>query len=244
MKILIVEDEANHRENLRHILSENIPGVDINFHDKIKGLVAKIDAFEPDVLFLDVELPDGKTTDHLKLDTLPCAVIFITSYEKYAVDAFKLSALDFLLKPVGTKDMLRSLEKVQEEQFHNAQKVKLKALIENLSQKTKNILINTNTDLHIVPTQNVIYCEALSSYTVFHCINDTKYTASANLKEFHERIGSFGFFRIHKSYMINLSQIKKVSKANLKVLLKNGVELPISRNRKDIFFKSLENELT
>lgn len=200
----------------------------------------KIKELQPDLLFLDVQLPDGSGFDILELlPNLNFNIIFVSAYDKYAINAFKFSAIDYLLKPVEPDLLVRAIEKSKKEDQLKSMEGKLNVLLSNKNNVEK-IALPSSNGLELIKLNDIIYCQADSNYTIFHLIGGEKILVSRSLKEYDDILSQQGFFRIHQSYLIKLSYVKKYVKGEGgTVILENGKELDVSRRRKEGFLKAI-----
>jgi two-component system LytT family response regulator len=223
---------------------------DINLLAVCEGVeeaIASIQQHHPDLVFLDVELNKGETGFDIlrQLSTLNFEIIFVSAYDKYAVQAIKYSALDYLLKPVTEEDLAAAIERFQQKKkvFNPKQ---LEVLFANIGQASKmnQVALPTMNGLDFVAIDSIIYCEGEGSQTGAHLTTKTTpVILSKTLKECEELFQSAGgFFRIHKSYLVNLNHIKKYIKGkDGQVVMSNDKTLDVSRNYKDAFLEKLKN---
>lgn len=237
---IIIDDELHCRERLLALLESNgsfeIEGVANNVKEGIKLL----DNITPNILFLDVEMPDGTGFDVLerkKNELKNTKVIFTTAYDKYAVKAIKNSAFDYLLKPINEEALNEVLLKLnQNEQVHTKQ---IDNLIDSLhSKKFEKLVINTVNSFEIITKEEIVLCESDTSYSYIVLDNNSKIITSINMKKLNELIDNPNFFRVHNSYIINLYKIKSVDKKG-EIIMNNGSIVPISRRKKDEFYKKI-----
>ncbi|MCB9227968.1 MAG: response regulator [Chitinophagales bacterium] len=237
---IIIDDELHCRERLLALLESNgsfeIEGVATNVKEGIKLL----DNITPDILFLDVEMPEGTGFDVLerkKNELKNTKVIFTTAYDKYAVKAIKNSAFDYLLKPINEEALNEVLLKLnQNEQVHTKQ---IDNLIDSLhSKKFEKLVINTVNSFEIINKEEIVLCESDTSYSYIVLDNNSKIITSINMKKLNELIDNPNFFRVHNSYIINLYKIKSVDKKG-EIIMNNGSIVPISRRKKDEFYKKI-----
>jgi two-component system LytT family response regulator len=177
---------------------------------------------------------DGDAFDLLdRLDTISIKIIFITAHEEYALKAFKFSALDFLLKPVTVEDLRIAFDKA-EKQILTELKLQIATLNNNLhNTKNKTLVLRTAEKIYFIDTNDIIRCESDRNYTYFFVNKQGKYIVSQPLKEYEEILQEHGFFRIHKSHMINLSYIESFDKTDGgSIILKDKTELPVARRKK------------
>ena len=242
MKAIIVDDEAKSRNTLITSLNRYTPQVEIVADAaSVVEALKKIKEHQPDLLFLDVQLPDGSGFDILELlPNLNFKIIFVSAYDKYAIDAFKFSAIDYLLKPVEPELLIKAVEKSAKEGKLESLEGKLNVLLSNRKQIEKIALPSTN-GLELVKVEEIVYCQADSNYTIFHLQNKQQIMVSRSLKEYDEILSPLGFFRIHQSYLIKLSFVKKYIKGEGgSVILENGKELDVSRRRKEGFIAAIK----
>ncbi len=241
MKALVVDDENKSRSTLIKSIEKYASDIEIvGDAASVVEALKKIKELQPDLLFLDVHLPDGSGFDILELlPNLHFKIIFVSAYDKYAIDAFKFSAIDYLLKPVEPDLLVRAIEKSKKENKLQSMEGKLNVLLSNRQQIEK-IALPSSNGLELVKVNDIIYCQADSNYTIFHLSDGQKILVSRSLKEYDEILSPQGFFRIHQSYLIKLSYVKKYIKGEGgTAILENGKELDVSRRRKDGFLKAI-----
>jgi two-component system LytT family response regulator len=241
MKALVVDDENKSRITLIKSIEKYTSDIEIvGDAASVVEALKKIKELQPDLLFLDVQLPDGSGFDILELlPNLNFKIIFVSAYDKYAIDAFKFSAIDYLLKPVEPDLLIRAIEKSKKEDKLQSMEGKLNVLLSNRKNIEK-IALPSSNGLELVKVNEIIYCQADSNYTLFHLLDGQKILVSRSLKEYDEILSSQGFYRIHQSYLIKLSFVKKYLKGEGgTVILENGKELDVSRRRKEGFLKAI-----
>ena len=243
-RILIIEDEEAVRSLLRHILSTRITAEGmIDEAGSISSALEKIHEFEPDIVLLDIHLSDGTAFDLLsRLEKISFKVIFVTAYEEYAVQAFKFSAIDYILKPVNPDELLNAVSKAGE-MLQQEMVRKLNILNGNLDPENhhKKILVRTSDNIYLVKTDELLCCESDQSYTRLHLLDGKVILVSRSLREFEEMLSPIGFFRTHKSYLINMQLIDHLEKAGGGfVVMKSGMKLPLASRKRDQFMQMLE----
>jgi len=235
IRTLIIDDEENIRLRLKDMILENFPQITVvGEADGVESGVKAIENLKPELLLLDIQLDDGNAFDLLKrVKQISFKVIFATAYEEYALKAIKLSALDYLLKPVSVEDLRIAFEKA-ENQILAELKLQLATLQNNLqSPKNKTIALRTSEKIYLLEVNNIIRCEADRSYTYFFVNEQKKHIVSQPMKEFEEMLKEHGFVRIHKSHLINMSYIDSFDKADGGyIILKDKTEIPVSRRKK------------
>jgi len=238
LKACIIDDEANSREVLELMIRESHPDIGIagsasNINDAIKLITQT----EPDIIFLDIEMPGGNGFELLKQlpDPLP-EIIFCTAYGHYAIKAIECSALAYLLKPVSSQKLHDALEKARMKTNTLQRKLQVHVLQEQLSSthEPSRFLVNTAEDIKVIRFDDVICCIAESNYTRIHLADGKKIIASKTLKEFETILHKPNFFRIHHSYLINLDHIQRINKVDGCIVeLPHNISLDVARSKKD-----------
>lgn len=243
IKAILIDDEAKARRILEALLKEYCTDVEIvaTAADVPSGVIA-INQHKPDVLFLDVEMP-GYTGFQL-LDffrDIDFDIVFTTAHSDYAVQAFRVSAIDFLLKPIQISELIAAVDKVKAKQGHN--KERLSVLKENFKDNAvKKLALPVAEGLLFADTDTLTHLEADGAYTHFHFEDGKKVIVSKKIKEFEEALTQqSNFFRTHRSYIVNLKKIKQyVKQEGGYVLLENDIQVPLARERKDEFLQVIE----
>jgi len=202
-------------------------------------------ANEPELVFLDVEMGDGTGFDLLKLFPNPTfQVIFVTAHDKFAVQAFRFSAIDFLLKPVDADELIASIEKAEKERAKNNLNAKFDVLLHNFQTRekhSKRIVLKTMDNLYLVFVKDIMWCEADKNYTTFFLNDGRKILISKNLKEYEDMFADYAFYRTHNSFLVNMDYVDRIDKKDGGiVVMKNKTELPISVRKKEQLLTLLE----
>lgn len=239
---IIIEDDKGTVNMLKEIVADNSP--DIIFSGSASTINSGIEllkAKKPDFIFLDVNLEDGLSFDILKeFPNSNFKVIFITSFSKYAVEAFKFSALDFILKPFTNNDVLEAVKKVTIAYDNEVYNEKIEAFFHNFNTTNNKKLVLKNLDeIHIVDTDTIIYIKSDNNYSTFYLDNNSQIVISKTLKYYDEKLRGLNFFRAHQSYLINLSYLQSYDKKNEVLVLSNDEKLPVSQSRKPILLDFL-----
>jgi len=248
MNAIIVDDEAAVRNAIRSLLAENFPDINIlATAGNIQEGYETISKNEPDLIFLDIELPDGTGFDLLKkFSRVPFKIIFVTGHHEYALDAIKVSALDYVLKPIDTDELCRAVEKARSVINQQEQQLKLQALSENLQRKKvlKRIILSTSDHLQIVSVSDIVRAEADSNYTSFTLSDGKHILVSRTIKEFESLLSGSGMIRVHQSHLINITYIDRfVKKDGGYLLLKNNTKVPVSPILKKQVLQALTEHL-
>lgn len=242
MKVLIIDNDSSIREGLSSLLRKLCPQIsEINEADGVATGLKAIDDVKPEIVFLDVEMDDGNGFDLVqKLGSYNFQLIFITAHNKYAVNAFKFSAIDFLLKPIDPMDLVLSINKAISQKKNRDLEHQVKLLEESLQNinslkiQDRKIALNDGNVIHYIKVNDIIYCQADGSYTVFHLMNSKKIMVSKLLKEYEDLFSDFSFLRTHHSYLINTSKISKFDKADGgKLIMEENHSVPVSARKKE-----------
>jgi len=244
LRTIIIDDEQSVRKTLEKLLARNCPNVKLVAEaDGVDSGIESIKKYHPDLILLDIKMNDGTGFDLLKkLEPVDFKVIFITAYDQYAIKAIKFSALDYLLKPVDPEDLIEAINKA-EKLVINELNQQLNTLEENMltqEKSKKKIILKTFDNIHLVKVINIVYCESHDNYTNFHLQGDKKILVSNTLKEYDEMLSEYGFFRAHKSYLINLMHIDRFEKTDGgSVVMNNEIKLPVASRKKDQLLEML-----
>jgi two-component system LytT family response regulator len=239
IKAVIVDDEDDSRMVLRSLLSKFCKNVLIvGEADNPDAAYLTVQATKPDLVFLDIQMPLSSGFDLLKrFQAIPFEVIFVTSYDKYAINAIKFSALDYLLKPVEVTDLKVAVERATakryKEQQANLQVSNLMNLLKSAADD-KEIAVHYNESVHLVKIASIILIEADGRYCNLHTESSGKHTMAKTLKEFELLLaGNESFVRINKSCLINKRFITRYSKqAPFEIELAGGKLIEISRRKR------------
>lgn len=235
IKAILVDDEESARDVLANLLMRFCPDVELlQKYSNVKDAVDGINELKPDLVFLDIEMPNYAGYEIVKFfETVDFEIIFVTAYDNYAVRAFEISAMDYLLKPVDIQRLKSAVERVCKQKNVQQQAHRLSLLSSTLKEKQlKNIVISDKGQQNIVSIENIIAIEAQESYCTIYS-GDKIITASKNLKHFENILGELPqFFRVHKSWLINIKQIVNYSKSDLEINLASGIKAKLSKYKK------------
>jgi two-component system LytT family response regulator len=244
---VIIDDEEDSRTVLKTLLNTFHPQVYIcGETDNINKGYELIIEQKPQVVFLDIQMPGGNGFDLIKKFAAPqFEVVFITSYDQYAIEAIKFNALDYLLKPIELQELNRVIKKlhsaVLSHQTYQLQLVNVISHIEN-QELEKKIAVHQNDRVVFLPLPNITHLEGERNYTTLHTTDKQKYTSSKNLGEFEEMLEKYPFFfRISKSCLVNLNHISNYTKGEPCTLyVNNDVGFEISRRKKQEFLERIK----
>lgn len=238
IRTLLIDDEKHFITTIRTLLDSISDIIVVGEARSVASGLVQVEELEPDLIFLDVEMEDGTGFDLLKkMNRRDFRVIFITAYDHYAVEAFRFSAIDYLLKPIISSNLYNALEKVRQDIDKEKINYQLSVLMDNiheLSKEKKKIVLKETDVLHIVQLDEILWCNADGSYTVFYLTGDRKVMVSRHLKEFEDILSPNGFFRVHRSHLVNLNKIKKFSKTDGgTIYLEGNTSLPVSVRKRE-----------
>ncbi|MBO3697159.1 LytTR family DNA-binding domain-containing protein [Roseivirga sp. E12] len=245
MNAVIIDNEPKIREALVKLLEIYCPSV--NVLGEADGCVSGkllIDQLSPELIFLDVEMDDGSGIDLIKSNPQVAGhVVFITAHDKYAIDAFKCSALDFLLKPIDPEDLIKSVDKVRNNKSTLDLKTRIEVLEGHLSKRIEQnkIVLSDSECMHLVDVNEILWCAAEGSYTRFVLMDNEEILVSKNLKSYEEYMNRSSFIRIHHSYLVNVNHIKRFERnEGGYLIMANGATLPVSVRKKDNLMQVLK----
>lgn len=246
IKAIIIDDEAKARRIMEVLLTENCPEVTVveSAEDVLTGIKA-IHKHQPDLVFLDIEMP-GYTGFQLLdfFEKIQFQVVFTTAYSEYALQAFQVSAVDYLLKPIQIDQLVNSVAKAKKLIGNSHQAETIIALKENLeAHEVKKLAVPTSSGLVFIATEQIVLMEADGSYTHIYLANGGKMLISKKIKEFETNLASNpSFFRTHRSYLINLAHLKQYIKQDGgHLVMDNDMVVHLARERKDAFNKCIEH---
>jgi two-component system, LytTR family, response regulator len=242
LKAILVDDELSSLQNLQHKLTEFCPDVEIaTTTQKPEEAILLIQQHKPDVIFLDIEMP--RMNGFRMLDELRAfdfEIIFTTAYNHYAVDAIRISAFDYLMKPVTISELQRAVSRLAEYRSGKT-KEKLDVLKSSLSAgrtQEEKIAIPTGEGLEFIPIKTIIHIESSSNYSKIYFTDGKSLLVTKLLKDLEDMLVPYNFYRVHNSHLINLAYIKRyVRGEGGQVIMENGTVVDVSRRKKDEFLK-------
>jgi two-component system LytT family response regulator len=240
MKAIIVDDELPIRQTVRMFLERWFPIIEIAGEAAgVNEAVEKINQLKPDLLFLDIEIRGG-TGFHVlqKVEWKSFKLIFITAFNEFALQAIKMGALDYLMKPLNEVEFKIGVEKaICAINLKDEEKVNQQITSDSPRNSTK-LVLRTSTDIHIVEIKDIVHCVADNTYTTFYFRSGDKLLVSKGLSEYDELLEQHGFFRVHQSHLVNLAFIKRIEKSEGGHLhLVDGSSIPVSIRRKPLLLE-------
>lgn len=251
---VIIDDEERSRNYLFKIINKYCPEVFVlgTAANMTEG-VNLINREEPQLIFLDIEMPDGNGFEVLqKINPYKFEVIFVTSYNEHAIKAIKVNALDYLLKPLDTDELRESVKKAEKKiNSSSVNSTEFSKLLQQLNSGNDNIetdklSISTSKGIDFVLIKDILYCEAQKNYTMIYFMNGHKLLSSKNIGEYEKILPLYltsdgsHFFRTHKSYLVNLLYLKSFDASENCLLLVNGKSIPLAQRRRAQFLRSMK----
>ncbi|KQO21718.1 LytTR family transcriptional regulator [Flavobacterium sp. Leaf82] len=244
-KTIIIEDENRLREALS-IMLEMVAGDTIQiigYAESVEEAKKMIDRLKPDLVFMDIMLKDGTGFEVLQQITFNSFhLIFTTAYEQHAVNAFKYSAVDYLLKPIDAQELKTAIDRIAVLKARMLEKEQISELHTNLSKTSDRIVLPTLEAMYVVKLEQIIRCETSGSYTTFFLKDGRKIMVSKPLKNYEDILLPPVFFRVHQSHLINVNAILSYSREGM-IHMNDKSVVPISRGKKEHFFKLMKDEL-
>ncbi len=238
LKAIIIDDEKTSRDALMGLISRYCANVEVI--DQANGYKSGLEAIRnqnADIVFLDIQMPDGSGFQLLEdLKETNFEIIFTTAYDQYAIKAIKYSALDYLLKPVVPSDLINAIQKAEKKKTSGTMSGSIEVLLENIKTKTepKKIVLSTSDKINVVDIEDIVRCESDGYYTRFYLLDGTQLIISKTLKEYETLLGDKIFLRPHKSHLINIRFIKGYLRDDSGYIIMNDdSKIPVSRRKRE-----------
>ncbi|MDX1829600.1 MAG: LytTR family DNA-binding domain-containing protein [Lutibacter sp.] len=241
LQILLVDDEKDALEALEWKLNNYIENVNVTTCNSPLKAVELINNTKPDVVFLDIQMPEMDGFSLIEaLEFRDFNLIFTTAHDEFALKAIKVSAIDYLLKPVDKDELLAAMKKIKKSEKNNLLENKLQLLLNNLNDNNDKINISADGKVYLLEKEDVIMLKSDKSYTTIFLKSEQQIVVSKTLKEVEKKFQFPEFFRVHNSYLINLNHVKEYLKGlGGELIMTNGLTASISRNRKTELFNKL-----
>ncbi|MFK7899960.1 MAG: LytR/AlgR family response regulator transcription factor [Cyclobacteriaceae bacterium] len=246
LKAILVDDEQDSRDILSNYLKKYCPDVDLLATcDSVKTGLEAITTHQPDVVFLDIEMPYANGFDLLdQVNEITFETVFVTAYDNYAIKALNQSAAYYLLKPIDIDELVAAVEKIQTERSKPDYVEHAKVLLENIKGQPNNLaklMLPTLEGFEVVKPEEILYCEADNNFTKFHLVSNRQLLICRTLKYFEEILSNHQFVRVHRSHMINLDYVVRYTKGKGGyVTLENGAELEVAPKKKSEFLEAFQ----
>lgn len=235
LKAILVDDEEGARDVLANLLLRFCPEVELLAKcENVPDAVIQIKTLQPDLVFLDIEMPNYAGYEIVSFfDQVDFDIVFVTAYDQYAIRAFEIAAIDYLLKPIDITRLKQAVERVMQQHSKQEQNERLDVLKSSLkSKEINNLVVTDKGQQHVIQLDKLIAIEAQESYCILHT-EDKHFVASKNLKHFENTLLAVPrFLRVHKSWIINKDHLKNYSKSELSIRLTNGLTARLSKYKK------------
>ncbi|MBW6491181.1 MAG: LytTR family DNA-binding domain-containing protein [Lentimicrobium sp.] len=243
---VIIDDEIRSRETITEMLKLYCPQVQlVGTGENVQSGIKIIRNKRPQLVFLDIRMPDGSGFDLLRrMVPVSFKIIFVTAYEEYAIKAFKFNAIDYLTKPIDPDELQMAVEKAEKiVDFENLNE-RLTQLLDDQknpgNNKSQKVILKTAESIDVLDTANIIRCESDGNYTVFYTNDNEKVMVSRTIKEFVPFLEEHNFIRVHQSHLINIDFLKRFKKDELICILKDNTEIPVSYRKRAALLKILK----
>jgi two-component system LytT family response regulator len=239
LEVIIIDDEQNAIKSLKWELTHFCEDVEVKAtFTKASEAIPYLKSHEVDCIFLDIEMPELDGFQFL--DQFPhrnFEVVFVTAYDKYAIDAIKESAVDYLLKPIDSDDLVETIQKLSKKIKLNHSSDFLEESLRSLSDQRISVPIDGK--LIFLSTEELVYCESDGNYCKLFLTNNETLFVTRKLKEIHELLPEKQFYRVHNSYVVNLQKVKEYLKTDGILVMDNKKKIPVSRSRKSSFLAKM-----
>ena len=242
IKAIVIDDEQESRNTVINILNNFCENIQVIAQaENVRDGIDEIEKEQADVVFLDIQMPDGTGFDLLeKLVEINFQVIFVTAFDQYALKAIKFSALDYILKPVNPQHLMDAVEKIK------APKTDFGLISKQISTLLRNkngferITLPTFEGLRFIILKDIIRCEADNNYTNFYLNSGEKVLVTKTLKEYDESLSGEDFIRVHQSHLVNIKFVDRYIKGDGgTIIMTDGSHVEVSRRRKEAFLKRM-----
>lgn len=234
LRVVICEDQPAIRKDLQVLMREHPDFIVVGSCGSVKDASLLIPAVRPDLLLLDISLNDGTGFDILKnVSPYTFHVVFLTAYKEHAIQAIKMGADDYLLKPIDGDELNEALGKILKAHTP-ASDLATNNTIRSNQYIHSRIVLSSQQYLQLVTLSDIVYCECDGGYTTFHLSDDRKVMTSKTIKEYEDTLHEPSFLRPHQSFLVNSNYIDRYRKDDNFLVLKNGKEIPVAVRRKDL----------
>jgi two-component system LytT family response regulator len=247
IRVIIIDDEPRGINSLKKMIEIHCPELTIIAEcQDSKQALESIKKLRPQLIFLDIAMPGKSGLDMLnELQEIWFEIIFVSAHSQYSIKAFQFSAVDYLLKPVDENLLVHAVHRAVTRINIHGGSGNIDALFYNMQKIRKpsemKLCISSLKGFQVIQLSDILYCEAVSSYTIFHLLNDQQITASRSIIEYELMLEDNYFCRVHKSYIINLTHVTEYRKGEGgTVLLSNSKEVEVSRRKKEIFLARIK----
>jgi len=242
MRAIIIEDIEEVRTGLKRLISDSCPEVEVvGEADTVVAGAKLVKEVNPDLIFLDIELPDGTGFDILDITDAPVHVVFTTASDEYAIRAFKYAAIDYLQKPISREELMSAVVRAHKSGPVEMQQMGI--LKETLASDAvpERIALHTMDRIHLINVGDIIRCEADGNYTMFYIKNRTALLVAKTLKEYDRLLAGEKFMRVHQSHLVNVEEIREYVKTDGGYLVMNdGNDVAVSTRKRPEVLRRLD----
>lgn len=246
LKTVIIDDENTARETIAHMVELYGDGIleIVAYAENVKEGIATINKHNPDLVMLDIKMPDGTGFEVLDaFGDISFDVIFVTAYEQYAIKAFKFAALDYILKPIDPNEFKKAIARTTRRKETKALNMQVKTMMEYMNhspREGKKIVLRSINSIHLVYVHDIVRAESDRNYSRFYFLDEPPVTVAKSLRNFIDVLEEYGFIRVHQSHLINTDHIKKYMKNDFVVVMNDNSEVPVSHRKRDFLLKQFE----
>lgn len=247
MRVIIVDDEITSSQVLEKLIQDNLPELNIvSVCNTAQDAILKLNTIHADLVFMDIELPEMTGFDILeKVPSIQFEIIFTTAHSQFGIRAIQFSAIDYLLKPISSEELIEAVNRAKIHQLKNNSFEKIKVLLENIQHYSNNVPFNriafpTNEGIRLINAADIVHCSSSGNYTFIFLKDKSKLLVSRTLKDIETVLHSALFCRVHNSHLVNINCIAKVVKGEVfSVEMTDETIIEVSRRKKDELFKLL-----
>lgn len=236
---IVVDDEASARNVLTNLIGLQHPQVKIVAQcSSLVEAVSKINQLKPDVVFLDIEMPQHAGYEIIRfIKDIDFHLVFVTAYDKFAIKAFEINALDYLLKPVERNRLASTISAIEQQQKLKSSATQLNQLLKDLElTNSASITFAEASKTHILKTNEIIAISAQRSYSDIILVDNRKLTISKNIGTLEKEMEEYPhFFRSHKSWIINTNHVQQYNRGAESIIMTENVQCKLSRFKKNQF---------
>jgi len=245
VQAVIVDDEENSLEALAILLQKYCPDVQVvGAAQTVESAIELIDTIKPELVFLDIALPDGQGFEVLdEVSYTGFEVIFTTAYDQYALKAFDFSALDYLLKPISAEKLQQGVERFLKIRKETKIPDRVAVLKESLDNKNERIILSSMDGFEVYKIADIVRCEANGSYTIFYIKTGQRIITSKTLNNFEKLLSDLSFVRVHSKHLVNLEFVKKyISGRGGYIVFEDGTQVDVSERKKKEFIQRMKEQ--
>ena len=247
LKAIVVDDLKEYRDTILQVVQSSNYDIQIVAEAVcVKDAELQIKKHHPDIVFLDIEMPDGTAFDLLqKFSAITFKIIFITAYQDFSIKAFKYSAIDYILKPIDNEELHQAILRTKEVIDKESLSLKFSALLSNINaknQRPQKLILKTAERIFAIDIDDIVRCQAETSYTQFFLIDGKKILVSKNMKEYIDLLPNNQFYRTHHAHLININYFDHFIKADGgTMVMKDHSKVPVSSRKKEELLKVIDS---